>query len=397
MLAELPTSPWFRRLLVAGLLLGIALLTFTVMRPFIVPLIWGAILAYVAWPVHQRSLRLMRGRSGPAAILTTSLVTLALIVPLVWLIMLLRIEVAGAYSQVRDFLASKPTLAPALRELPWLGPWLDHTLQRLTADPSALGQQVVGLMEESSVEVTRLIGGVGRNLAKLLFAVFSLFFLLRDGPRVWSEARAILVGILGAQVDDYLEAVGSTTQAVVYALILGALAQGAVAGVGYAIFGVQAPMLMGALTMMTALLPFGAPMVWGSLAAWALLTNHLWQAVGLVFWGLLVVSWVDNVVRPMVISNATRMPFLVVVVGVLGGVLAFGLVGLFMGPVLLAVALAIWREWLEHHPVTPPAEEVGSREQPLRESGVASRETVARSSGISGSLVSESGKAPSDL
>src|SRR5262245_9416251 len=96
MLAELPTSPWFRRLLVAGLLLGIALLTFTVARPFIVPLIWGAILAYVAWPVHQRSLRLMRGRSGIAAILTTSLVTLALIVPLVWLIVLLRIEVGQA-------------------------------------------------------------------------------------------------------------------------------------------------------------------------------------------------------------------------------------------------------------------------------------------------------------
>jgi len=372
MLADLPTSPWFRRLLVAGLLLGVALLTFTVLRPFIVPLIWGAILAYVAWPAHQRSLKLMRGHSGFAAVLTTALVTLALIVPLVWLIMLLRIEVTDAYTQVRQFLASKPTLAPSLRELPWLGPWFEQTLQRLTSDPAAVGEQLLGLMERSSMEVTRLIGGVGRNLAKLLFAVFSLFFLLRDGPRVWNETRAILVGILGAEVDDYLDAIGSTTQAVVYALILGALAQGAVAGVGYAIFGVQAPMLMGALTMMTALLPFGAPIVWGSLAAWSLLTNHLWQGVGLVVWGLVVVSWVDNVVRPMVISNATRMPFLLVVVGVLGGVLAFGLVGLFIGPVLLAVSLAIWREWLEHHPVAPP-KAASEREVGGREMGVGSK------------------------
>ena len=88
-------------------------------------------------------------------------------------------------------------------------------------------------MEESSVEVTRLIGGVGRNVAKLFFAVFSMFFLLRDGPRLSREARAILEGILGPTVRDYLDAIGATTQAVVYALILGALAQGAVAGIGY--------------------------------------------------------------------------------------------------------------------------------------------------------------------
>src|SRR5437868_6857974 len=126
MLADLPTSPWFRRLLVAGVLLGIGLLTFTVLRPFIVPLIWGAILAYVAWPVHQRLLRLVRGRSGAASVLTTVLVTLTLIVPLVWLIMLLRIEVTGGYAQLRQFLASKPTLSPALRDLPWLGAWLEQ-------------------------------------------------------------------------------------------------------------------------------------------------------------------------------------------------------------------------------------------------------------------------------
>jgi predicted PurR-regulated permease PerM len=80
-----------------------------------------------------------------------------------------------------------------------------------------------------------------------------------------------------------------------------------------------------------------------------LVTGDVWHGIFLLVWGLLVVSWVDNLVRPMVISNATRMPFLLVVFGVLGGVLAFGLVGLFIGPVLLAVSLAIWREWLEEH------------------------------------------------
>jgi predicted PurR-regulated permease PerM len=349
MLADLPTAPWFRRLLVAGLILGILLLTFSVLQPFIVPLIWGAILAYVAWPLHLRVLKLCRGRVGVASLFTTLIVTLAIVVPLVWMILLLRVEAMAGYTQVQAFLASKPDLPQALRDLPGLGPWLEETLRQLSADPTAIRQQFVLLMEQSSLEATRVIGGVGRNTAKLFFAVLSMFFLLRDGPRLFREARAILEGILGPTVRDYLDAIGATTQAVVYALMLGALAQGTVAGIGYAFFGVKAPVLLGAVTALVALVPFGAPLVWASLSIWLLVTGNIWQGTGLLLWGLLLVSWIDNIVRPLVISNATRMPFLLVVFGVLGGVLAFGLVGLFIGPVLLAVSLAIWREWLEQH------------------------------------------------
>jgi predicted PurR-regulated permease PerM len=349
MLADLPTAPWFRRLLVAGLILGILLLTFTVLQPFIVPLIWGAILSYVSWPMHLRILKFCGGRSSVASLITTILVTIIIVVPLVWLIMLLRTEAVVAYAEVQAFLAAKPVLPQAIRDLPWVGASAQDLLNQLAADPKALREQFVLLMEQSSVEVSRLVGGVGRNVAKLFFAVFSMFFLLRDGPRLMREARAVLGGILGPRVHDYLDAAAYTTQAVVYALMLGALAQGAVAGIGYWIFGVQAPALMGAVTVMIALIPFGAPMVWGSLAAWALVRGELFDGIGLILWGLILVSWVDNIVRPLVISNATRMPFLLVVFGVLGGVLAFGLVGLFIGPVLLAVSLAIWREWHEEH------------------------------------------------
>jgi len=349
MLADLPTAPWFRRVLVAALILGIVLLTFSVLRPFIVPLIWGGILAYVSWPLQQRMVRAVRGRNGLAALLTTLLVTLIIVVPLVWLILMVRVEAVAAYAKVQTFLASKPSLPPALRDLPWLGEWAQDLLQQLSADPTAIREQLVLTLEQSSVEVSKLIGGVGRNVAKLFFAVLSMFFLLRDGPRLVREARAILEGILGPRVHDYLDAIGATTQAVVYALILGAIAQGTVAGIGYFFLGVEAPVLMGALTVLIALIPFGAPIVWGSLALWKLVTGDVVHGSILLLWGLLAVSWVDNLVRPMVISNATRMPFLLVVFGVLGGVLAFGLVGLFIGPVLLAVSLAIWREWLEEH------------------------------------------------
>ncbi len=349
MLADLPTAPWFRRLLVAGLILGILLLTFTVLQPFIVPLIWGGILAYVAWPLHLRVLKMCGGRSPVASLISTILVTVIIVVPLVWLILMLRVEAVAAYAEIQDFLATKPVLPQAIRDLPYIGGQAQEILNQIAAEPKALRGQLMLMFEQSSVEVTRVIGGAGRNIAKLFFAVFSMYFLLRDGPRLMREARAVLEGILGPRVHDYIDAAGFTTQAVVYALMLGALAQGVAAGIGYWIFGVEAPVLMGAVTVIIALVPFGAPMVWGSLATWALVRGDMVNGVGLILWGLILVSWVDNIVRPLVISNATRMPFLLVVFGVLGGVLAFGLVGLFIGPVLLAVSLAIWREWLEEH------------------------------------------------
>lgn len=354
MLTDLSESPWLRRILLAVFLLAFFALTFGVMQPFIVPLIWGVILAYVCWPLNLRFLKLWRGRVGLAALTTTLFLTLIIVVPIVLLVFMVRVEAVNAYSQVQAFLASNPELPAVIRDLPWVGQSLQDELTRLSSDPAALRQELVERTEQSSLEISRLIGGVGRNLVKMFFAVLSVFFLLRDGPRVLRETKAVLESILGPRVQDYLQAVGTTTQAVVYALFLGAIAQGAVAGVGYWIVGIEAPILLGAATALIALIPFGAPMVWGSLAIWQLAIGNVFAGVGLLLWGMLVVSWMDNIVRPLVISNATRMPFLLVVFGVLGGVLAFGLVGLFIGPVVLAVALALWREWLEQHQPTSP-------------------------------------------
>lgn len=347
MLNELSTVTWFRRLVVAAILTGILLLTYTILRPFLVPMIWAAILAYVSWPFHLRVLKAVRQRAVVASLLTTLVLGTVLIVPLVWLTVLMRSELLVAYQEVQALLATHPQLPSAVRNLPGIGAWLQDQLAALAADPQVLRQLVQDWLQQSSTEITALVGGVGRNLAKLFFAMLSLFFFLRDGSQLLRELRALLTGMLGPRANDYLEAAGDMTQAVVYALVLAAVAQGTVAALGYWIVGLRAAALLGAVTALTALIPFGAPMIWGSLSIWLMLTGHVGAGVALFFWGLLAVSWVDNIVRPLVISNATRMPFLLVVFGVLGGVVAFGLVGLFIGPVVLAITIAIWREWRE--------------------------------------------------
>jgi predicted PurR-regulated permease PerM len=191
----------------------------------------------------------------------------------------------------------------------------------------------------------RLLGDLGLNALRFAVALLTAFFLFRDGDRLLAEARRVLQGLLGERVHGYFEAAGSTTRAVVYGLLLAALVQGVMAGLGYWVAGVAAPVFWGATTALVALIPFGAPLIWGSIGIWLLARGDTAAGVGLLLWGALAVSWIDNLVRPLVISGVARIPFLLVLFGVLGGLAAFGLIGLFVGPVILAILLALWREW----------------------------------------------------
>ncbi len=334
--------------LVVGLLLGgLLLLTYAVVRPFVVPVAWAIILAYTTWPLLARLRRGLGGRRTLAAALMTALLTAAFVLPALWLGLLLRSETTKVYAAIAGLLSQGSLRLPeALADIPLLGGWLQGLLDSFAGDPDAIRSQVAQWVESRTAESLAIIGGLGRNAAKLGFALITVFFLYRDGEQVLAQAQRVLHRFLGARVDSYLAAVGSMTMAVVWGLVATALAQGVVAGLGYWWFGIDAPVLLGAVTAVVALIPFGTPFVWASAGIWLVITGEMLDGIGLLLWGTLVVSWVDNLVRPMVISNATRIPFLLVMFGVLGGLAAFGLVGLFVGPVILAVLMAVWREWI---------------------------------------------------
>jgi Predicted permease len=162
--------------------------------------------------------------------------------------------------------------------------------------------------------------------------------------------RRMVHQVLGQRGDNYLQTVANTIRAVIYGILATALAQGALAGLGYWAAGLPAPVLLAVITLLFSFLPFGTPLVWGAASIWLLVHGQIAAGVGLALWGALVVSWIDNLIRPLVISSAVHIPFLLVLFGVLGGILTFGLLGLFLGPVILAVLLAIWREWLQPPP-----------------------------------------------
>ena len=338
------SAPWLRRLLTVVMLAGLVLLGFLVLDPFIVPVVWAAILAYVSWPGYVWLLGKCRGRSIIAALAMTTVVSAAVIVPLAWLTVVVRLELVHAYGETQRLLAGGE-LPPALLKLPWIGDQLHDLAARAAQDPHALGAELRKIADHSFDQIAHVVGGISRNAAKLLITVVSLFFVYRDGARVAAQLAGTLEQMLGPRVHNYLKAIGQTVKAVVYGLVLAALLQGVLVGIGYWLAGVGAPVFLAALTTVCGLIPFAAPTIWVCVTAWLLLEGSTVAGIGLLVWGGVVMGWTDHIVRPFLISREAQIPFLVVLFGVLGGLAAFGLVGLFVGPVILAVLLAIWREW----------------------------------------------------
>ena len=352
---DLVSAPWLRRLITAALLAGLVLLGFRVMEHFIVPVVWAAILAFVTWPAYLRVLSACGGRSIIASLLMTAAVSLAVIAPIAWLAVVLRIEVAHLWHDTQALLAGGGQLPPAVLKLPWLGDQLRDLTQRAAQDPHVLGLEVRRVADHSFEQIARFVGGIGREVVKMALTAVSLFFVYRDGQRLAGQLAQALEQVLGPRIHGYLRAIEQTVKAVVYGLVLTALVQGFLVGLGYLVAGVGAPVFLAALTTVCGLIPFAAPAVWGGVCVWLLIKGSTAAAVGLLIWGSIVLGWTDHIVRPFLISREAEIPFLVVLFGVLGGLAAFGLVGLFVGPVILAMLLAVWREWLfeSRKPATP--------------------------------------------
>jgi predicted PurR-regulated permease PerM len=340
------SAPWLRRLITAALLAGLVVLGFRVMEPFIVPVVWAAILAFVTWPAYLRVLRACHGRRVIASLLMTIAVSLAVIAPIAWIALVLRIELVRVWHDAQAIVAGGVQLPPALLRLPWLGDQLRELAARAAQDPHVLGLELRRVTDHSFDHIARLIGGIGREAVKMAFTAVSLFFVYRDGERLAGELAQALEQVLGTRVHNYLRAIEQTVKAVVYGLVLTALVQGLLVGLGYWVAGAGAPVFLAALTTVCGLIPFAAPTVWIGVCVWLFVKGSTAAAVGLAIWGAIVLGWTDHIVRPFLISREAAIPFILVLFGVLGGLATFGLVGLFIGPVILAVLLAIWREWL---------------------------------------------------
>jgi predicted PurR-regulated permease PerM len=337
-------------LIVARILvgLGLVLATLWILRPFVVPMLWAAIAAYVSWPLYAK-LRAWTNRPRLTAALLTIAIAGVITVPVGWLLFVFTGEATNVATRLQEWAAQGAPLPDWLMSRPWLA----DRINELRASPlfghSAVGEWVGRYGSEISTRVVALTGGIARNVFEFLITLVVLFALFVDGERVGLQARRLASVLVPSEDPKLADHVGSIVRAVVFGLLGTALVQGFLAGVGFFMFGVPSAVFFGFVTVLVSLVPAGPALVWIGACIWLYSQGEFWHAVGLAVWGTLIVSTIDNFLRPLLISGPTRIPFLLVFFGVLGGLASLGLLGMFVGPVLLAVGFGLLAEFPTRH------------------------------------------------
>ena len=347
-------APALQKVLLFGLIFILFYLSFQVLKYFIVPVLWAAIIAYITWPLYHSVQKLCGPRPTLSATIMISMVVLVVGIPLTFAIFMLQHEGRNLFYELqRQVFSGHLDVPQFIRDLPIIGKEVTRTLKEINSDPNSIVQNVSGWFQ-SHLNYGRLVlSEISKNIFKLCFAVMSLFFFYRDGQTILNQVSKALEMVIGPRIHHYLDTISETTRAVVYGVGLTAIAQALLAGLSYFVAGVPNPMVLTIVTFIFALIPFGPPVAYSAVSLWLFSQGQTIEAIGVMVWGVCVVSTADNVIRPLVISGATQIPFLLIMFGVLGGLASFGMVGLFVGPVILAVLLAIWREWL-HEQVNEP-------------------------------------------
>jgi predicted PurR-regulated permease PerM len=311
-----------------------------VMRPFLVPIVWAGILAYVTWPLF-RAVRRHTRRPRLSAGLFTGAVALGVGIPVAWLLVALAGEATHLIGVSRQWLDAGAPLPEWVMTRPWLAERVTEARDNAIVDPTAVLRYVTRYASQVSGQLVDIASGLASNVFKFAISVLSLFFFYLDGERLGTHAGR-LMRIVFPSAPQVLEHVGGVVRAVVFGLIGTALVQGLIAGIGFALFGVPSPVALGALTFVASFIPAGPMILWAGAAVWLLVGGSPYAAAGMAGYGLLLISSIDNVLRPLLISGGqVPIHFLVVFFGVLGGLAAFGMLGLFLGPVLLSVTFAL--------------------------------------------------------
>jgi predicted PurR-regulated permease PerM len=339
------TVQFYQRLLGAAGLAVVAYLVFLIVRPFLGPIAWALFLGFLLQPAQAKLARFMRGRESASAFSLTLLVLVLFLGPLTALAIAFARQAADLAGRLQGWLAGRQNATLAdLDQVPVIGralQWLDDNLQISTAHVKTWlveGSRTL-FQELASYGGIAFMGAVGTVLAFTVM-LFILFFIIRDG-RAIARLGSTLVPLPAVRREALAARLASVTWAVVRGTVVTSIVQGLLLGIGFALVGMPAPVVFGVLAAVLSVVPFGGTaLVWVPALVTLLVQGNLGQAAGILAVGL-VVSSVDNFLKPILISGSSPLPTLAVFIGVLGGLAAFGLIGLFVGPVVIALVLAL--------------------------------------------------------
>ena len=319
---------------------------FLVLRPFLTATLFAAVVCVSSWPLYLWLLHRMKGQRNLAALTMTLSLALVVILPLALVAYNLADNVTAFYNEIRKIVESGPVDPPAwLSGLPLIGESIGkywHLVATSQEEMNALTKQLLEPAKNFLLASGILLG---QGVIEMSLAAFIGFFFYRDGEALLRSLKVSMDKVIGSRTANILDIINKTVRSVMYGMLGTALAQGSVATLGFFIAGVPAALLLGLITAILSLIPIGPPLVWGGAAVWLFYQDSVGWGIFMLLWGFFLISTVDNVVKPFLISRGSHLPFILVFFGVLGGILAFGFVGIFIGTTLLAIGFSLLQEW----------------------------------------------------
>ena len=324
-----------------------------ILQPFLFPAMWAALLAHWVFPLHRRLTSLMRGRDTLSAGCLTVGVLTVVVVPVVLMSVVLVREAVAVEQTIQEWIAAGGVqqLPERVATVPVIGGWLSSLVSGGGGQPVSMEDSVVSGAKWLSQFVVSQMGDLLKNAVVLVSNFFImllvLFFLFKDGER-WMDSLYELVPMDESHKRKILTRLDQTVRAVVKGMLVTALVQGVLAGLAYLALSVPFPMVLTALTIVLAPIPFGGTaLVWGPVVLYFFVIGAVGKALGMLAWGVGVVSMVDQFLRPWLIGQEVQIPVLLLVLSVLGGLGLYGLLGLFVGPIIISLfmtAIQIYRE-----------------------------------------------------
>jgi predicted PurR-regulated permease PerM len=317
---------------------------------FLVPVLAALVIAFASWPLYRRLLAAVGGNRTWAATIAMLAILAFLIIP---------ISLAGKYAigEVREWgtwaIETNRHGAPTpewIASLPVIGEWLDQQWTAQLGHPGGIGemiQLVSGANIRSIYQTVLAAGGSAFSLLlTMLFMLIALFFTYRDGEHFVAQVDKLGERILPMRWERISRVVPATISSTVTGMTIIAIGEGVVLGTAYWLAGVPSPVTLGALTGLMALIPGGAPLSFTLVSIYLAASGSLFAGVALFMWGSIELFIVDKTIRPKLVGGPIKLPFLPTFFGLVGGVKTMGFLGLFIGPVLMALLVSIWREWL---------------------------------------------------
>ncbi len=330
------------RVLFAGLLAITLYLMYLIFKPLLPGIAWAIVLAVAFHPLYARLLRWLRGWGWTAAVALSAVVAAFIVVPAVFTVIEVGQGLVQGYTWLEQVVAARSAEPLGLGGIPWVRDateWLGRYVDLSKIDLQAMALSVLKTLGNAlASRTTGFVADALTTLMTLLVMLVTMAVFFHEGPRLVAMVRQLLP-LSESDKEEAIRQLREVTRSVFFGVLFTALAQAVLGAVGIALVGIPAALTFGAATFFAALLPAGTVVVWGPAALWLFATGHPLKALFLVVWGIAVVSVADNLLRPLFISRGVHIHTLLVFFGIFGGMLAFGLVGLFIGPLVITLFL----------------------------------------------------------